>query len=99
MRLRAGQEEGVRHEVDGMEEMKEWLTRIYGRHEPLPRWAAFRHRAILMEIAKLERQLEGEGRRQVAEAARSAAEEGGGAGIRQTADGIRHTAYGIRHTA
>lgn len=39
------------------EEMKARLRRIYGTYRPLPKWASFRHRAIMLEIEKLEAQL------------------------------------------
>ena len=59
----AGWRESKRTEnlgLSGEEEraaMKKKLIRIYGRRASLPRWASFRQRAIMMEIAKLERQL------------------------------------------
>jgi hypothetical protein len=38
--------------------MKQKLAKVYGRRASLPRWASFRQRAIMMEITKLEQQLE-----------------------------------------
>ena len=40
-----------------VEEMKARLRSIYGTYRPLPKWASFRHRAIMLEIEKLEAQL------------------------------------------
>lgn len=34
-----------------------WVRRIYCANQPLPKWAAFRHRAIMLEIEKFEAQL------------------------------------------
>ena len=47
--------------LSGQEEraaMKQKLAKVYGRRASLPRWASFRQRAIMMEITKLEQQLE-----------------------------------------
>lgn len=40
-----------------VEEMRARLGRIYGANKPLPRWAAFRHRAIMLEIERFEAQV------------------------------------------